>query len=102
MSDVLLETDFAWTIFDWQNVVFVGIAFAIMRLAKWIFQRVYTAEIAAQQQHDGLARTTSAAKAAEAAADPDVWWRHATAEPAVLMCLGAYVLLAHFCSRTFC
>ena len=74
-SDILWETDFALTIFDWQNLVYLVLVVGLMGVAKHIFLQVY-------QLHMTRDKVMT---------DIETWWKHATAEPAVLMWLAAYI-----------
>eukprot|EP01043_Picozoa_sp_COSAG02_P048151 COSAG02_NODE_4699_length_5081_cov_2.268165_2_plen_582_part_00 len=74
-SDIMWETDFALTIFDWQNLVYLVLVVGLMGIAKHIFRQVYQLHLT----EDGFVT------------DIQTWWKHATAEPAVLMCLAAYI-----------
>ena len=74
-KEILWETDFALTILDWQNLVYVVLVLGIMAIAKRIFRAVY------QLHMESAGAVTSVAE----------WWAHVTDEPAVLMCLGAYI-----------
>eukprot|EP01048_Picozoa_sp_COSAG05_P016016 COSAG05_NODE_2007_length_3714_cov_6.483084_1_plen_289_part_00 len=72
LSEIVTETDFISTIFDWQNLIFLLVIVAIMKVGITVFQQEYS-------RQTGLAK------------DAREWWGLATSEPAVLMCLSAYI-----------
>lgn len=74
-SEIVWETDFALTIFDWQNLVYLVLVLGLMAVSKHIFRQVY------QLQLTGAGVQT----------EIQTWWKYATDEPAVLMCLAAYI-----------
>ena len=45
-QDILMETDFVKTIFDWQNAVFLVFILIIAKTGRFVFRRLYQAHMA--------------------------------------------------------
>eukprot|EP01046_Picozoa_sp_COSAG06_P020167 COSAG06_NODE_1467_length_9367_cov_1.784527_5_plen_579_part_00 len=126
-QDILMETDFVKTIFDWQNAVFLVFILVIAKTGRFVFRRLYQAHMAHETLKQSATNVIQVQPAAstgfdaaqpepeaegEVPAQPEVappisatksvkevwdehhhsnWWRHAVDEPAVLICLAAFL-----------
>ena len=118
-KDILLEYDFVLPIFDWQNLIFLLFIIVIMKVGRWLFRRMYqvhiSAELASRSKRGSANKVadeqTALAGAADAAAEAEgarmvreksmrvawdeahhsKWWDQAREEPAVLICLAAFL-----------
>jgi uncharacterized membrane protein YjfL (UPF0719 family) len=122
----MLEADYVYTIFDWQNSVFVLFILLITKLGRFVFRKLYQAHMtheAVKQSkknivvpdgaestgfHAAIPEPQAGAAATPANRAPPVtaskshretwdehhhrsWWREAVDEPAVLICLAAFL-----------
>ena len=119
-KDILLEYDFVLPIFDWQNLIFLLFIIVIMKVGRWLFRRMYqvhiSAELASRSKRGSVnqvadEQTALAGEADAAAGAPEgprmvreksmrvawdeahhsKWWDQAREEPAVLICLAAFL-----------
>eukprot|EP01043_Picozoa_sp_COSAG02_P017435 COSAG02_NODE_791_length_17158_cov_12.377396_1_plen_695_part_00 len=126
-TDIMLEADYVYTIFDWQNFVFLMFILLITKVGRFVFRKLYQAHMAheavklskknmvapdgaattgfdsaipeAQAAGEGATRANTAPPVGQTKSRKDAWdehhvgswWSEAVDEPAVLICLAAFL-----------